>query len=187
MAGPVTNLRSLVKVNFRTSKRADEVNDLMQSKLGLRFRYEPARLAIAHSLALPDRAPPLGDEDADDYGKVIHGDNLFGDDDLPLWVALIVEKAGLRNATVEDIQEQVRRHWHRGILLLQTEWENCGGVYEQFILYLAERAGLPDHGGQGTATDEGAILGAGREDLGVTLRLGDPGTDLTTRQPVYWL
>ncbi len=148
MAGPVTNLRSLVKVNFRTSKRADEVTDRMQSKLGLRFRYEPARLAIATSLALPEPAPPLRDEDADDYGKVIHGDNLFGDDDFPLWIAMIVEKADLRNPTLEDIQEQVRRHWHRGILQLQTEWENCEGVYERFILYLAERAGLHAQGEQ---------------------------------------
>src|SRR5690242_18886826 len=115
MTSPVTNLRSLVKVNFRTSKRADEVSDLMQSKLGLRFRYEPARLTIAHSFALPDPAPPLRDEDAYDYGKVIHGDHLFGDEALPLWIAMIVEKADLRNPTVEDIQEQVRRHWHRGI------------------------------------------------------------------------
>ena len=91
MAGPVANLRSLVKVNFRTSKHADEANDVMQSKLGLRFRYEPARLAIAHSLALPDPAPPLCDEGAEDNGKVIHGDNLFGDEELPLWVAMIVE------------------------------------------------------------------------------------------------
>jgi hypothetical protein len=46
-----------VKVNFRTSKRADETNDLMQAKLGLRFRYEPARLAIAHSLGIADPTP----------------------------------------------------------------------------------------------------------------------------------
>jgi hypothetical protein len=153
MPGPVTNLRSLVKVNFRTSKRADDVNDLMQSKLGLRFRYEPARLAIAHSLALPDPAPVLRDGDADESGGVIHGDNLFGDEDLPLWVAMIAEKANLRHPTVEEIQEQVRRHWHRGILLLQTEWENCEGVYERFILYLAERAGLPAQGRQGPLPD----------------------------------
>lgn len=188
MAGPVTNLRSLVTVNFRTSKQADEVNDLMQSKLGLRFRYEPARLAIAHSFALPDAAPPLRDEDADDYGKVIRGDNLFGDDDLPLWIAMIVEKADLRNATVEDIQEQVRRHWHRGILLLQTEWDNCGGVYERFILYLAERAGLPAHGQIGAVADEREqIPNAGKRGGPVTLQLGDPGTDLSTGQPVTWL
>jgi hypothetical protein len=71
MPGPVTNLRPLVNANFRTSKRADSINDLMKAKLGLHNNYEPARLAIAHSLAMSDPAPPLTDEDAEDSGKVI--------------------------------------------------------------------------------------------------------------------
>src|SRR5579859_6412961 len=149
MAGPVTNLRSLDSANFRTSKRADDINDALRGKLDFKHKYEPARLAIAHSLAMLDPAPPLADADAEEWGKVIKGTTLFGDDDLPLWIAMIVEKADLRNPTVDEIQEQVRRHWHRGILLLQTEWENCEGIYERFILYLAERAGLPSHGQQG--------------------------------------
>ena len=101
---------------------------------------------------------------------------------------MIVEKAGLINPTVEDIQEQVRRHWHRGILLLQTEWDNCDAVYERFILYLAERAGLPTHGQQGTTTDnDGQTPNAGKVGVPVTLRLGDPGTDLSTGHEVCWL
>jgi DNA sulfur modification protein DndE len=109
-----------------------------------------------------DPAPPLSDEDAEESGKTIYGRNLFGDDDLPLWIAMIVENANLRNPTVEDIQEQARRHWHRGILLLQTEWDNCDGVYEQ-------------------------TLTAGQIAVPILLRLGDPGTDLSTGQPVTWL
>ncbi len=121
-------------------------------------------------------------------GKVIHGDNLFGDDELPLWVAMLVEKADLRNAAVEDIQEQIRRHWHRGILLLQTEWENCEGVYERFILYLAERAGLPAQGAQGATADEALqTAGSGGEARPVIVRLGDPGTNSATGEPVTWL
>ena len=188
MAGPVTNLRSLDSANFKTSKRADTVNDLMKAKLGLQHRYEPARLAIAHSLAMSEPVPQLPDGDADESGKVIYGKNLFGDEDLPLWVAMIVEKAGLVDPTVEDIQEQVRRHWHRGILQLQMEWENCGEIYERFILYLAERAGLPAHGQKRTTDGAGwnAAQG-GAPAVPVTLRLGEPGTDLSTGQQVSWL
>ncbi len=188
MPGPITNLRSLDSANFRTSKRADGVNDLMKSKLGLQHRYEPARLAIAHSLAMPEPAPPLTDDDAEDVGKVILGKTLFGDDELPVWVAMIVEKAELRHPTVEDFQEQVRRHWHRGILLLQAEWENCGEVYEQFILFLAQRAGLPAHG-QTTTTDADDWQTPARPQAAVpvTVRLGDPGTDEKTGQPASWL
>jgi hypothetical protein len=188
MAGLVTNLRSLDSANFRTSKRADSINDLMKSNLGLQHRYEPARLAIAHSLAIPEPVPRLADADADESGKVIMGKTLFGDDELPLWVAMIVEKAGLLNPTVEDFQEQVRRHWHRGILLLHTEWENCDGAYERFILYLAERAGLPARGEEAASLEEGehssVLAGAAGP---VRLRLGEPGTDVSTGEQVTWL
>jgi len=108
MSGPVTNLRSLDSANFKTSKRADGVNELMKSKLGLQHRYEPARLAIAHSLAMPDSAPRLSDDDADDSGKVIMGKTLFGDDELPLWVALIVEKAGIPVAALVSTEDLKR-------------------------------------------------------------------------------
>lgn len=193
MAGLVTNLRSLDSANFRTSKRADGVNDLLKAKLGLQHRYEPARLAIAHSLALPDPAPPLSDDDSQDSGKVIMGKTLFGDDEMPVWIALIVEKAGLFHPTVEDIQEQVRRHWHRGILLLQAEWESCegenpDGVYERFVLFLAQRAGLPAHGHTTTiATENGQDASGSQSAIPITVRLGDPGTDERTGLPATWL
>jgi hypothetical protein len=146
MAGLVTSLRSLDSANFRTSKRADTVNDLLKAKLGLQHRYEPARLAIGLSLAMPEPAPSVPEEDADESGKTIFGRHLFGDDDLPVWIALIVESSGLRDFSVEDVQEQVRRHWHRGVLLLQAAWDGCGGIYERFILHLAELAKLPEEG-----------------------------------------
>jgi len=189
MAGPVTNLRALDSANFKTSKRADGVNDIIKSKLGLDHRYEPARLAIAHSLAIPEPAPMLEGEDADESGKVILGKTLFGDEELPIWIALIVEKADLSTFSVEDIQEQVRRHWHRGILLLQTEWENCNENYEQFILFLAQRAGLPAHV-ETTLITVGGIGGTSLINapaVPITVRLGDPGTDLATMQPAHWV
>jgi energy-coupling factor transporter ATP-binding protein EcfA2 len=193
MPGPVTNLRSLDSANFKTSKRADGVNDVLKAKLGLQHRYEPARLAIAHSLALADAVPPLTGDDADDSGKVIMGKTLFGDDELPVWVALIVEKSGLPHPSVEDIQEQVRRHWHRGIMLLQAEWESCAaenseGVYERFILFLAQRAGLPAHGlSTGGHGDDEFVALTDRRAVPVSLRLGDPGTDERTGTPATWL
>lgn len=144
MAGIITSLRSLDSANFRTSKRADEINDFLKSKLGLQHRYEPARLAIAASLALPGPVPPVAEGDVDESGKTIIGRNLFGDDDLPVWIAMIVEYAELTDPSVEHIQEQVRRHWHRGILLLLTLWKDSGDVYEHFILRLAELAKLTE-------------------------------------------
>jgi hypothetical protein len=103
MAGPVTNLRSLDSANFKTSKRADSVNDVLKAKLGLQHRYEPARLAIAHSLAMPDPPPQLTDDDADDSGKVIMGKTLFGDDESPVWVSVfLISQSPDDYDTVED-------------------------------------------------------------------------------------
>ena len=194
MAGPVNNLRPLVNANFRTSKRADGINDLMKAKLGLHNNYEPARLAIAHSLALPDPAPALSEGDADDSGKVIKGSTLFSDEELPVWVSLIVESSGTPHPTVEDIQEQVRRHWHRGILLLQAEWESCAaenseGIYERFILFLAQRAGLPAHGqpSGSIGRDETGDYSPNRPAVPLNLRIGDPGTDERTGAITNWL
>ena len=93
----------------------DGANDRLMAKLGLKFRYEPARLAIARSLELDDPPPPLQGEDSEEYGKTIPGRNLFGDEELALWIAMIIERANLVEPTSEAIQEQVRRHWHRGI------------------------------------------------------------------------
>jgi hypothetical protein len=159
----------------------------MQLKLGLKFRYEPARLAVARSLELD--APPLSlqGEDAEESGKTILGRNLFGDEELGLWVAMIVERAGLTDPTLEAIQEQVRRHWHRGILLLEEEWEHCGGEYERFLLQLAERAGLAQAAGPRPRLD---ATGSAEPALGpvpVSLTLGSPGTDVVTHKAVTWL
>lgn len=39
MAGAFTNLRSLDSANFRTSKRADEINDALRGKLDFKHKY----------------------------------------------------------------------------------------------------------------------------------------------------
>jgi hypothetical protein len=113
---------------------------------------------------------------------------------LPVWVSLIVEKANLVNPSVEDIQEQIRRHWHRGILLLQVEWENCSGenaegAYERFILFLAQRAGLPAHGQNmdRVTGPDGVDLATNKSVVPISVRLGDPGTFEQTGLPATWL
>ena len=74
-------------------------------------------------------------------------------------------------------------------MLLAEEWENCNREYERFVLYLAERAGLPAHGKRPSEAAAGEGRGSA-ENVGpvpVTLRLGDPGVNLSTREPVTWM
>jgi hypothetical protein len=184
-------LRGLDNANFRTSRRADTANEFLRTRLGLHHRYEPARLAIGRSLAIAAPIEPISDEFADEDGKSILGKTLFGDEDLAIWASLIAEYSNLSAPTVETLQEHVRRHWHRGALLLEAEWksheERFGEdeVYERFIVFLAERAGIPSYG-----SGEDQAIKPGREETrfrgAIELRLGEPGTDVNTGEVVYW-
>jgi DNA sulfur modification protein DndE len=185
VATPLITLRALDSANFRTSRRADDANDRIMAKLGLKFRYAPARLALSRSLELDDIPPPLQEEDAEELGKTIIGRHLFGDEELALWIAMIIERADLKEPSVEAIQDQVKRHWHRGILLLAEEWEHCEEEYERFLLQIAERAGLMRARGakrNGTDVNSPAVAELGP----IILTLGDPGTDIVTQKPATW-
>jgi hypothetical protein len=179
----------LVDADYKTTREADEINTKLMSKLGLKTRYEPARLAIARSLSIADDPPEpqLGEDDED--GRVIKGRNLFGTgEDLNTWVALIVERSGRDDITRRDIQDLVRRHWHRGAHLLWNEWSECGEDFDQFVLRLAERGGVREGDG---ALPDGDVAGASGpfapRAVPVILSIGSPSLDLATRQPVSWV
>lgn len=181
MAEPT--LLALNNAGFKTTLRADELNTKLMGLLGLKSRYEPARLAIARSLAVKT-PPPEADADEED-GKIINGQNLFADD-LAVWVALVVEHAQHDNPTVRDVQELVKRHWVRGIDLLMSEWEQCEGDFDRFVLQLAGRGGVRE-GGKARAQRHGADGEFIPRAAPVLLALGDPGIDVSTQQPVRWL
>lgn len=188
MAATETTLLALNNANFRTSRVADDLNTKLMSILGLKSRYEPARLAIARSLSLPEPPPALPQADEEESGKVILGVQLFGDD-LPLWVSMIIEKAELNNITTKDLQEEVRRHWHRGILLLHDEWKRCGEDFDKFIVQVAGRAGVKEESSRpliGESRQPGRVF-VPKAAAPIILAIGDPSLDMSTNQPVTWL
>ena len=105
---------------------------------------------------------------------------LFGVDEHSLWMALIV--ANFRDLfpklpiTLPNLQDMVARHWHRGVGLLISDWEEAGG-YSKFVEILITRRatlsedipdfeGAPERGsGEGWAGPE-AVAKAVRVDLG---------------------
>ena len=177
---------------FGTSKTADELNNRLMRALGLKQRYAAARLAIARSLSLPD-PPPVEAIKGDDLGKSIEGHTLFGDTaDLSAWTALLVEAAGGVELSRKDFQQLVAAHWHRGASILWKEWEesqNDHDPFGSFVKKICDNAGLRTAaGGEVTAPEEGEkgkTLVEPRP-APVVLRLGDPGTDITTNRPVTW-
>ncbi|MBK7397134.1 MAG: DndE family protein [Myxococcales bacterium] len=181
-----TSLAELQAANFRTTKQADDINTELMRRLGLRSRYEPARLAIARSLSMPE-PPDVIEEAEDEAGKVIKGEHLFGTGgDLGAWIALVVEHTPGECSSRKDIQELVRRHWHRGALRLAAEYSECKEDFDRFIMHLAERAGVRESGASYLVPDSGATSRV-RQVGGlqpVVVRFGEVGTDLRTQATV---
>lgn len=177
---------SLVQINnatFHTTREGDELNEKFRMRLGVKYRYAPARLAIARSLS--DPGPPPKIEDAE-RSKVVPGTELFGKD-LPAWVALVVQHKGAPLEGIKDLKSLVASHWHRGIHMLWEDWKNQGEDFDQFLSLLASRAGIAE----GKSGRFETLVGGGREasvqTSPVPVRIGDPGTDLATRKPVDWI
>lgn len=178
---PTLDLVRLSGAGFSVGAEADALNDALMGHLGAVTRNVVARLAIARSLSV--REPPAALDEKG--GKLIKGENLFGED-LRAWVVLLLEHEP--SASVRDVpalQDVVRRHWARGLRLLDEEWKSSGGDFNKFLLALASHAGFRT-GGAAVADHADGVAPGIREPRPVVLTIGDVGEDLTTRQKVEW-
>jgi len=139
------SLESVLISNFQTSGDADKVTEMLKGKLGLSVRYRVARLAIGRSLG--ETTFPTQNVDA--QGRSIKGDLMFGIDEYPLWVGLLItsikQHVPKPELTIATLQNVVRRHWHRGIYLLLDDWKESGEDPRKFWeIQVYRRAMLPD-------------------------------------------
>ncbi|NTV15726.1 MAG: hypothetical protein HGA96_17645 [Desulfobulbaceae bacterium] len=86
---------------------------------------------------------------ADGLGRAIKGDLLFGLDEYPLWMGLLITNikrhAPKLDLTVTVLQNATRRHWHRGVKLLLEDWKEAGEDPRKFWeILIHRRAMLPD-------------------------------------------
>lgn len=179
------DLMIVFKSNFTTSFEADQACNELLGRLGMSARLGPARLAIARSLSV-EIAPPATPVTGRGEGRAIHGQQLFGDD-LKLWVALIVEHAGHELTTFADFRELVRRHWHRGSMLLRKDWEDAKDSHDTFILNLGRRAGMRDKEGPNGAQQGPGTPGALDPRGAITLALGTALLPGGQRAPGAWV
>jgi Cdc6-like AAA superfamily ATPase len=177
------DLMELARTDFRTTRQADELNSRFQKLLGSPHRYGPARLALGISLSDPSPLAPL-DANADDVGKPIKGEQLFGTAaDLATWIALLVERSAFTGDVVKrDFQAAVAAHWHRGTSVMWQAWKSCDNDFDQFMVHVMQRAGLKE-------TGEASLRDGGSEPQNfgpIDLTLGNPGIDLVSNQRVGW-
>lgn len=173
--------------NFASSSEAYRQTDELRVRLGFAARAPIARMAIGRSLGettIPPKVPDM-------MGKPIKGDTLFGVEEHPLWIALLV--ANFRDlfpkaaVTLPAIQDAVARHWHRGIELLMVDWKEAGG-YPKFVdILITRRATLPEEAalvrpeGVGTSAEGWA----GPEAVAKPVRI-DLGRDEGNDEPFIW-
>jgi S-DNA-T family DNA segregation ATPase FtsK/SpoIIIE len=140
------NIQQILNSRFRTSADADKVTVALMGNLGLSTKANVARLAIGRSLALGAFS---GSEGNDAKGLEIPGASLFTQEDIGVWVGLIVAHArrhGLEPVdSIDAFRAAVRKHWHRGAMLLLQEWQGASGDFDKFLETLIVRhAELPD-------------------------------------------
>ncbi|BCU07275.1 ATP-binding protein [Allochromatium tepidum] len=171
--------------SFNTSGDAWRETDRLRSLLGLETRAQIARLAIGRSLGHDEVAPDAPDR----LGKGIRGHILFEGRELSLWIGILVtqciREAKKKDVQLSDLQDMVRRHWHRGVMLLQADWQEASEDYKQFVeLLVTRRATLPEQ----VLDDEDS------EDPGFTIRTGparplyiELGASTKDKSPFRWL
>lgn len=144
------NIQQVLNSRFRTSIEADRITVVLMSNLGLSTKANVARLAIGRSLALG----AFVDDGIDAKGLEIPASSLFTQDDIGVWVGLIVTHASQHGLdpvdSMDTFRAVVRKHWHRGATLLQQDWENSDGDFDQFLeTLIVRRAELSDDASQG--------------------------------------
>ncbi|MGH7027482.1 hypothetical protein [Brevundimonas sp.] len=132
------SLMDVFRVDFRTSMAGDGLNQRLLAELSLDFRYQPARLALAASLA--ELKPPAPAPDL--LGRPIRGETLFGQEEaeVAVWVGLLVE----HTASLDEVAAPSRRllvegvaaHWARGADLIARRWSQWRGSPTAFIVSL---------------------------------------------------
>ena len=170
--------------NFRTDAGSDELNTRFMSRLGMRKRYLPARLAISRSLSLPSQPDPL--PEGHDPGKTIKGDTLFGTGtSMSVWLSLIIERSEQAGASNKSLVDVVGAHWCRGLKLLDQEWQKSGENVPEFVKRLTDIADLPTSGGK-SASSSNTLPSTTFSSGQIEVPLGEIAEDVSTKEKVIW-
>lgn len=143
----MSTLSEIITASYSTSRDAELAGKQLKSWLGCDSNYEVARLALGRSLMQESHPGPAPDA----KGSPLKGTQLFGSesDASYLWIALLGEQLrllGQPNFNLENFQQLVRDHWHRGVLDLQQDWQDAGESEAEFISLLARRGAIPEQG-----------------------------------------
>lgn len=140
-------IQQIMGSRFRTSGEAEAMTRALMSNFGLTTKAGVARLAMGRSLAMG----AFVEDNIDSKGMDIPATSLFTQDDIAAWMGLIVTHSQAHEQVTIDSMDAfrvaVRKHWHRGVHLLQQDWNDADGSYDKFLeTLITRRADLPDVG-----------------------------------------
>lgn len=135
------NSAQVLGSRFRASREADEITARLYQKLDLSSKGRFVRLAIGRSLG-QGQLPPEP-KDSDIKGGEVPARAVFKDEDVDLWIGLIISHSRYHGddsiETMDHFRSLVRRHWQRGAALLDQDWQDADENYEKFVLSLISR------------------------------------------------
>jgi S-DNA-T family DNA segregation ATPase FtsK/SpoIIIE len=164
------SIQQILGSRFRTSAAAERHTVTLMEGLGLSTKANVARLAIGRSLALG----PLTDEGIDAKGLEIPASSLFTQEDIGVWVGLIVTHARMHGGALIDgmdaFRAAVRQHWHRGAVLLMDDWKAQEENFDAFLgTLINRRAELPDVAPKRAGKAEDTVKVEKPQDVSATL------------------
>lgn len=148
-------IQQILNSRYRTSAEADRMTVALMSGLGLSTKANVARLAIGRSLS----QAVFGDDSIDSKGLEIPASSLFSPEDIGVWLGLIATHAKIHGMepinSMDTFRAAVRRHWHRGTVLLMHDWQGADANFDKFLeTLIVRRAELPDDAPKAGGKDE---------------------------------
>jgi len=138
------SIQHILSSRYRTSAEGERYTTTLMNGLGLSTKANVARLAISRSLAMG----AFHDDNIDSKGMDIPAASLFSQDDIAIWIGLIVTYGKTYGQNIDShdaFRNAVRQHWHRGVTSLMEDWRAVEGNYDRFLETLINRrAELPD-------------------------------------------
>ena len=167
-------IAQVLSARFRASKEVDELTHRLHQDLDLTSKGRLVRLALGRSLGLG--ALPSEREDGDIRGQEVPSRAIFKDEDIEIWLGLLVAHAKEYKdspiETMESLRRAVRRHWRRGVMALQADWIEADENYEKFVHALvARRAHL----------GEGRLNSADRSEIPQPVTVPPDGSDVVAK------
>ncbi len=164
------SIQQILSSRFRTGAIADRYTVALMESLGLSTKANVARLAIGRSLALG----PLSDDGVDAKGLEIPATSLFSQEDISVWIGLLVTHARIHGGPAIDSMEAfrlaVRQHWHRGVSLMMEDWQASDANFDTFLAALINRrAELPDIGPKHAGKPEETVKAEKPQDVSAQL------------------